>query len=213
VVCAQNHDQVGNRARGDRLSHLVGPDAAGVAAAVTLLGPTTPLLFQGEEWAATSPFPFFTDFRDPALSEAVREGRRRELGDLIGDSGGSFDPVAEATRDLAVLRWDEREAEPHARVLDWYRTLVRLRRVRPELADPDPYATRARLRADGRVLAMDRGSIAVVANLSGIAAPDVVPFGRLLASWPDASPEAEADRAGDCAALPPYGVRVVQRTT
>src|SRR5204863_3461622 len=87
VVCSQNHDQVGNRAEGERLAHLVGPAAACAAATITLLGPGTRLLFQGEEWAASTPFPFFADYDDPTLRQQVTEGRRAELAEL-GWKGG-----------------------------------------------------------------------------------------------------------------------------
>ncbi|MDO5067830.1 MAG: malto-oligosyltrehalose trehalohydrolase [Propionibacteriaceae bacterium] len=139
VVCLQNHDQVGNRAVGDRTSHLVGSrDGMGVdlqaaAAALYLLSAFTPLIFMGEEWAASTPFPFFSDL-GPELGPLVTDGRRREF-ERMGWSAEVPDPQDAATRKSAVLRWDEVGHDPHARMLAWYRALLALRREHPELRD------------------------------------------------------------------------------
>ncbi len=124
---AQNHDQVGNRARGERLSQLVGDDALKVAAALVLCGPFVPQLFQGEEWAASTPFLFFADFGEGPLGEAVRTGRRREFAAFGWSPQDVPDPIEQATFEASRLRWDEREHEPHAAVLSWYRRLIALR--------------------------------------------------------------------------------------
>ncbi len=94
VVCTQNHDQVGNRAKGERLAHLAGLDDAKVAAGLLLCGPFTPLLFMGEEWAASSPFPYFCDTRDDELDEAVRRGRRQEFAAFGWEPSEIPDPIA-----------------------------------------------------------------------------------------------------------------------
>jgi maltooligosyltrehalose trehalohydrolase len=206
VVCSQNHDQVGNRAAGERLCHLVGPEAARAAAAITLLGPCTPLLFQGEEWAATSPFPFFATFEDPELRRRVREGRQQEFAAFGWDAGDIPDPVDPATRDSAVLRWDERDEPAHAAMLDWYDELLRLRREWPELADPDPEATCAALDPAGRVLVLRRGSVLVLVNLTAEPAALTCDAGDELAVTPGAA----TGSAGSPATLPAFGVVVAR---
>jgi maltooligosyltrehalose trehalohydrolase len=166
VVATQNHDQVGNRACGERLVHLVGADAAKVAAGLVLLGPCTPLLFQGEEWGASSPFTYFADFEDEALRSAVRDGRRREFASLGHEEGGGRavpDPFAPETFAACRLRWDELNEAGHGELLAWYRDVLTLRRREPDLADPDPDTTH--VERDGEAVLMQRGSLAVVANL------------------------------------------------
>ncbi len=129
----QNHDQIGNRARGERLSMLVGPDAVRAAAAVLLLAPSPPLLFMGEEWAASTPFLFFCDF-EPELAQLVTAGRRREFAGFpeFADPRAREtipDPSATATFERCVLDWDERAAEPHRSMLAHYRSLLALRQA------------------------------------------------------------------------------------
>jgi maltooligosyltrehalose trehalohydrolase len=162
VVAAQNHDQIGNRAGGERLVHLVGTGAAKLAAGVVLLGPYTPLLFQGQEWAASSRFRFFADFQDATLREAVIEGRSKEFAELGDHRDELADPFALETFEQCRLRWDELDDEPHAEMLDWYRRLLALRRQEPELSDPRPRATL--VERDGDLVVMRRGSITVLAN-------------------------------------------------
>jgi len=132
VVCLQNHDQIGNRARGDRITELVGLEAAKLGAAVVLCAPGIPLLFMGEEYAAPQPFPFFTSHGDPRLVEAVRRGRRHEFS-AFRWQGEVPDPQAEATFLSAKLDLDQSRRMPHAGVLALYRELVALRAGRPAL--------------------------------------------------------------------------------
>jgi maltooligosyltrehalose trehalohydrolase len=133
VVYAQNHDQVGNRQCGDRLTRLVPFDALKLAAAATLLAPNLPLLFMGEEYGEPAPFPFFISHGDPDLIDAVRAGRRREFAEF--DWHGTVpDPQAEATFRSAVLHWELRDDGAHRALLDWYRALLRLRKTHPALA-------------------------------------------------------------------------------
>ncbi|HBY61440.1 MAG TPA: malto-oligosyltrehalose trehalohydrolase [Solibacterales bacterium] len=125
IVFSQNHDQAGNRARGDRLSTLVEFEALKLAAALTILSPFTPLLFMGEEYGETNPFPYFVSHTDPRLVEAVRKGRRREFPSL----GGMPDPQAPATFASAVLT---HVPTPRQQVLrEFYRELLRVRRALP----------------------------------------------------------------------------------
>jgi maltooligosyltrehalose trehalohydrolase len=133
VVSAQNHDQVGNRARGERLGHLVSQDRVRIAAALLLTAPFVPLLFQGEEWSASTPFPYFTD-HDPELGRVVSESRRREFASFGWQAGEVPDPQDPATFARAVLRWGEVGEPGHADVLAFYKELIALRRARPDLA-------------------------------------------------------------------------------
>jgi len=135
VVCLQNHDQVGNRAAGERLATLLPPDALRAAAAVVLLAPFLPLLVMGEEYGEVAPFLYFTEHGDPALAEAVRRGRRAEFA-AFGWGEAVPDPQAEETFRRSCLQ-RERMGEPHhAALLAYYRTLLRLRRTHPALRRP-----------------------------------------------------------------------------
>jgi len=134
VAFLQNHDQIGNRAFGERLSHLADPLKLSLARAILLLTPQIPMLFMGEEWAASSPFLFFVDFSDDKhLAEAVREGRRREFSRFGAFADPSAvekipDPTATATASHSMLRWEEQARSPHAEVLSDTKNLLRLRR-------------------------------------------------------------------------------------
>ncbi|WP_353953230.1 malto-oligosyltrehalose trehalohydrolase [Knoellia sp. S7-12] len=128
VTYLQTHDQVGNRATGDRIGASIAPGRAAIGAALYLLGPGTPMIFMGEEFAASSPWQFFTDFTDESMAEAVRAGRRAEFGGHGWAAADVPDPQSRATRDVSVLRWDELASEPHASLLNWYRQLIALRR-------------------------------------------------------------------------------------
>ena len=131
VVAVQNHDQVGNRAAGDRLSrHLR------AAAALLLTTQFTPMLFQGEEWAASTPFQYFTDFDDPQLARAVRDGRRREFEEFGWDPEDVPDPNAPQTFERSKLDWTEIDAPEHRAMLDWYRSLLAIRRRLPVCETP-----------------------------------------------------------------------------
>jgi maltooligosyltrehalose trehalohydrolase len=199
VACLQNHDQVGNRARGDRIGHLVSEGRARIGAALLLMSPYVPLLFAGEEWNASTPFPFFASHTDPDLARAVSEGRRREFSAFGWDPLQIPDPMDEATFASARLDWAERDREPHAGMLAWYRALIGLRRSTPELTDADRSAVDVAGSADGR-LCLRRGPITVVTNLGA----DPVPAdasGRVVLAWPvDATPDAP---------LPPDGILVL----
>ena len=128
VAFIQNHDQVGNRARGERLGHLVTIDQLKIAAALLMTAPFVPLLFQGEEWNASSPFQYFTDHQDAELAESVRKGRRAEFAHFVADASEIPDPQDRQTFERSKLDWGERERGAHREMLEWYRRLIRLRR-------------------------------------------------------------------------------------
>ncbi|MDW4906317.1 malto-oligosyltrehalose trehalohydrolase [Streptomyces sp. ADMS] len=181
----QTHDQVGNRAQGDRLSASVSPGLLACAAALMLTGPFTPMLFMGEEWAAGTPWQFFTDHTDADLAEAVRRGRRREFTSHGWAEEDVPDPQDPATRDRSCLDWSEPDREPHARVLSWYRELIALRHAQPDLRDPDLSDIKVAHDEEARWIAFRRGDVRVVANLSAKSA--AIPLGprraRVLAAW------------------------------
>lgn len=132
VVCLQNHDQIGNRAFGERLPHQVPAAACRAASTLLLVLPQTPLLFMGEEWAASAPFLYFTD-HEPGLGRQVTEGRRQEFSRFGGFSDPATrdripDPQAASTFERSRLDWTERQHEPHASTLRLYRRLLALRR-------------------------------------------------------------------------------------
>ncbi len=159
----QTHDQVGNRARGERIGHLAGSARQMAAAAVVLLAPFVPMIFQGEEWGATAPFPYFTDHEDPALARAVREGRRREFAAFGWKPEEVPDPQDPATFGDARLDWEERERGEHAAVLAWYRGLLALRARVPALRDGRMAAARVAVDPEANWLRMERGPVTVAA--------------------------------------------------
>ena len=163
----QNHDQVGNRARGERSAHLAAEAPLRAAAALVLLAPFVPMLFQGEEWGTRAPFLYFTDHRDADLAEAVRTGRRREFATFGWDPDSVPDPQDEQTFLRAKLPWEERDREPHRGLLEWHKRLLALRRSIRSLSDGRPSATRVRFDEQRRWLAMDRGEVTVVCNFAG----------------------------------------------
>lgn len=190
VGYAQTHDQIGNRALGDRLAASLSPGLLACAAALVLTGPFTPMLFMGEEWGARTPWQFFTDHTDPELAEAVRTGRRREFGAHGWAEEDIPDPQAPATRDRSCLDWSEPQREPHARLYAWYRELIALRRALPDLSDPDLGTVKTAYDDEARWLALRRGDLRVAVNLDE--KPATIPLGggrhrggggRVLAAW------------------------------
>ncbi|MGW7263816.1 malto-oligosyltrehalose trehalohydrolase [Streptomyces sp. NPDC054842] len=186
---SQTHDQVGNRALGDRLSAALSPGLLACGAALTLTGPLTPMLFMGEEWAAGTPWQFFTDHTDPELADAVRRGRRREFAAHGWAEEDVPDPQDPATRERSCLDWSELEPGPdnalHTRVLAWYRELIALRHRLADLTDPDLAAVKVAYDEQARWLALGRGDVRVAVNFGK--EPAVIPLGlrraRVLAAW------------------------------
>ena len=161
----QNHDQVGNRAVGDRLGEIVGFHRAKVAAAVVLLSPFIPMIFQGEEWAASSPFQYFADHEDPEMARLVREGRKREFAPFGWALESIPNPEARETFERSKLKWDEMYHGEHAEMLEWYRELIRLRRRTPSLNAAEPGQTSVSYDEQGKTVSMVRGSVALYCNL------------------------------------------------
>ncbi|HEU5001584.1 MAG TPA: malto-oligosyltrehalose trehalohydrolase [Actinomycetota bacterium] len=168
VGFVQNHDQVGNRAVGDRLAALVPIGRLKIAAALVVLSPFVPMVFMGEEWGASTPFQYFTDHRDPELGAAVSSGRRREFAAFAGMSPDEIpDPQDPATFERSKLRWAELGEPAHGQLLTWHRSLLELRRSLPDLAGGPLSAVEASCRDDAeeRWIRMRRGAVEVAANL------------------------------------------------
>ena len=131
VYSIQNHDQVGNRPFGERLHHDISPAAYRAASTLLLFAPGAPMLFMGQEWAASTPFQFFTD-HEPRLGKSITEGRRKEHGGFAAFHGQEIpDPQAETTFLRSKLSWDELDQPEHAAMLDFYRRLIALRKRLP----------------------------------------------------------------------------------
>jgi maltooligosyltrehalose trehalohydrolase len=166
VVSLQTHDQVGNRAAGDRLSATLDPGTLACGAALLLTGAGTPMLFMGEEWGASTPWQYFTDHPDPDLAEAVRQGRRDEFAGHGWARDEVPDPQDPATVERSRLDWDETGRDPHARLLGWYRALIALRRERADLRDPRLDRVVVRHDETTQSLVVHRGAHRVVVNLA-----------------------------------------------
>ncbi len=160
VGFAQNHDQVGNRARGERLSQLVDLGRLRLAAAVVLYGPMVPMLFMGEEWGASTPFQFFSDHRDPTIARATSGGRVREFLAFGWRAEDVPDPQDRATFERSRLDWSELDREPHPGLLRWHRRLLELRRTTPDLGA----VLRVEYDEAARTLVMDRGPVRVACD-------------------------------------------------
>jgi len=162
----QDHDQVGNRAVGDRISATVPTALLKVAAGLVLTAPFTPMLFMGEEWGASTPWQYFTDHPDPGLATAVARGRRAEFAAHGWQPADIPDPQAEATFLRSKLDWSEPGQGQHAELLGWYTELIVLRRARPELTDPRLGRVRVTYDEAQRWLVLRRGGLRVVTNLA-----------------------------------------------
>lgn len=203
LVFAQNHDQVGNRAHGERLSHLVDRPQLFQAAALTLLSPFVPMLFQGEEWGSERPFLYFTDHVDRQLGKNVTEGRRREFAHFaeFADSSSSErevpDPQARSTFEASLLDWEAASRREQQELLSWHRQLIRLR-AEYQLGS---HETGVELHFDeeARWLSMRRGQLLLCVNFSEERRrlpADITEGVRTLASFPGVVSAEELAREG-----------------
>jgi malto-oligosyltrehalose trehalohydrolase len=203
----QNHDQIGNRALGERLTVLARPDALEAALAVMLLSPSPPLLFMGEEWGAVTPFPFFCDFKGE-LAEAVRDGRRKEFAEAYAQHHDEVpDPLSEQTVRKATLDWSERDRPEHRARLDLVRRLLAARKqfVIPRLPEIRPGHGRAEL-IEGMLSATwffcTGETLTLLANLCEQTRPRPDPFKDGEQVWGGTPPRQ----------LPPWSVYATIRT-
>ncbi|WP_100814444.1 malto-oligosyltrehalose trehalohydrolase [Microbacterium lacus] len=211
VTFAQDHDQIGNRAAGDRLSQSLSYGRLAVTAVLTLTAPGTPMLFMGEEWGASTPWQFFTSHPEPELGEATAKGRLEEFTRMGWDESVVPNPQDPETFTRSKLDWAEASEGDHARLLQLYRELAALRSAWPELTDPSFAALRA-ASAEGasgdvgaRAFALGRGDLSVLVNLTDEAVSwDVAP-GRVILLTTDAT----ALVADDEVVVPPEAAVVV----
>jgi maltooligosyltrehalose trehalohydrolase len=157
VVFTQNHDQVGNRALGDRLTHLVSFEALKLAAGVLLLAPNIPLIFMGEEYAEDAPFLYFVSHTDPELIEVVREGRKKDFADFQIE-GDFIDPFSPDTFNKCQLKWQKRHEGKHKVILDFYQHLIQLRRTIPALKTLDKQSLEASVIEENKLIFLHRWS-------------------------------------------------------
>ncbi|MFN2522163.1 MAG: malto-oligosyltrehalose trehalohydrolase [Mycobacteriales bacterium] len=202
VVYLQDHDQVGNRATGDRVSATLSDGQLMIGAALVLTSPYTPMLFMGEEYGATTPWQFFSD-HEGDLGEAVRTGRRAEFASHGWDTDDVPDPQAPETVEASKLDWDEATSERGEQLIAWTRSLIALRRSRADLSDGRRDRVTVTYDEDGAWLVVQRGRTALACNLSGerraVPLPGT-PDGVLLASAPgfvfrDGTVELDAESA------------------
>jgi malto-oligosyltrehalose trehalohydrolase len=186
----QDHDQVGNRAIGDRISASLPLDLLKLGAGLLLTSPFTPMLFMGEEWGSKTPWQYFTDHPDTGLGRAVADGRRAEFARHGWRAADVPDPQDPATFERSKLDWSRASSPDGRDLLAWYRELIRLRRSRPELTDPRLDLVGTSYDEGRRWLVLTRGRIRVAANFGDEPQrlPVGVPHGLVLA----------ASKAGAC---------------
>lgn len=203
----QNHDQVGNRATGDRIHQTIGLDRAKIAAALVMTAPFVPMMFQGEEYAASTPFQYFADHEDPEMAEAVKAGRQSEFAAFGWNPDEIPDPESVETFTRSKLNWDELHEGEHGEMFEWYCRLIHLRRGSASLQDGTPAQTKVTFDEEARWLIMERGAVTVICNLGDSTRefPDTERLSVLLCSRP------ECERADGRLSLPPYSVAVLSR--
>jgi maltooligosyltrehalose trehalohydrolase len=182
----QTHDQVGNRARGERIGRLTNVDRLKIGAALVFCSPFIPMLFQGEEFGASTPFAYFTNHKNPKLGKAVIEGRRREFEALGWKPEEILDPQDPQTFLQSKLDWSELDREPHASLLEWHRRLIALRKTTPTLCDGRLDSVKVQFDEDEQWLVLRRGPLVLAANLGSTCRTVPVPATNLrvlLSNW------------------------------
>jgi maltooligosyltrehalose trehalohydrolase len=205
VCFIQNHDQVGNRAQGERLEHLVGMDATKVALGLTLTAPFIPMLFMGEEFAASSPFLYFADHDDKEMAKRVSEGRKRDFAAFGFLDEEIPDPEDIHTFEASKLKWSEVHEGKHAEMLEWTRKLIHLRRTTNALNDGDMNHMKVEFDAEKRWLTMQRESVRTLLNIGGQLVQFELKNGEVL----QLRSQDGVTIAGDSIALPPMSLAVV----
>lgn len=187
------HDQVGNRAIGDRPSQNLTVGQQAIKAALALGSPYTAMLFMGEEWASSSPFQFFSSHPEPELARATAEGRKKEFADHGWDADEIPDPQDPETFTRSKLKWDETADGEHAQLLEFYRALIALRRNEPDMADPWLDNLGVDYDEEQRWFVMRRGALAIACNL-GTQAADVPVTGEVVLAWGEPAAGKQATR-------------------
>jgi maltooligosyltrehalose trehalohydrolase len=199
------HDQVGNRAVGDRPSQNLDAGQLAVKAALALGSPYTAMLFMGEEWASSSPFQFFSSHPEPELARATAEGRKAEFAEHGWDADEIPDPQDPQTFLRSKLKWDEVDEGVHGRLRKVYQALIALRHTEPDLADPWLDHLRIDYDEQQRWIVMHRGAFAIACNL-GEQAVSVPVTGEVVLAWD------EPRTASDATELAPHSFAVLHRT-
>ncbi|RFA22086.1 malto-oligosyltrehalose trehalohydrolase [Subtercola boreus] len=205
VVANQNHDQIGNRATGDRLTASLTDGQLAIAAVLTLLGPFTPMLFMGEEWAASTPWQFFTSHPEPELGEATAKGRIAEFAKMGWDENEVPDPQDPSTFTNSKLDWSETESGRHTKLLRLYRDLATLRHGLPEFTDPRFTEVAVRFDEQARWFEVRRGDIRVLINFSEAPVDASMiddALGEVLLSTQDVLADVDAGASGAGAGAP-----------
>jgi maltooligosyltrehalose trehalohydrolase len=179
-----------------------------IGAALVLTSPFLPLMFQGEEWGASTPFSYFTDYQEPELANAVREGRCREFAMFGWKPEETADPQARETFEKSKLNWPEVSRSPHAEILEWHKKLIQLRRSETDLNDGRMNCVRTRFDEERRWLVVTRGAVLIACNFSSnpqTVTLDEGDWRTLLIS------ETSVKIAGDKVNLPPDSVAILKR--
>lgn len=214
VASLQTHDQVGNRATGDRIHHAISPGRHAIGAALLLTAAWTPMLFMGEEWGASTPWQYFTDHEEEWLAESIRQGRQAEFA-AHGWGGTVPDPQDAGTVAASTLDWIEPGRSGHAGMLAFYRDLLRWRRDTPvQNRDGAAEVLRGPDGTGGEVLAVTRSGVALLARLGGGSDPAdgfalPMPEGEVLASYGQVRIEAGGRQTSGTARLGPDSVVVL----
>lgn len=211
VASLQTHDQVGNRATGDRLAQLVPAGRVAAGAAMLLTSLYTPMLFMGEEWGATTPWQYFTDHQDPELAAAVSKGRKAEFAEH-GWGSDVPDPQDEATFTHSKLDWTQPQQGDHTRLLDWYRTLIALRQQIPDLSDPALSTVATTI--DDDLIRIQRGAHRLVVNLRSESVPvGLGPDEAVVAAFDAELDQSTADSAKPVVNIDPDGTVLIGPVT
>jgi maltooligosyltrehalose trehalohydrolase len=204
----QNHDQIGNRGWGERVEHLIGPDAAKVSLGILLTAPQIPMLFMGEEWAASAPFLYFADHEDEEMRKAVAEGRKREFA-AFGFAGDVPEPESQETYERSKLDWDEQRETKHADVLAWVKSLIKLRRSHVCFNDGDMRRLLVTSDEQRRTLVFQREEGRVLTNLG----KDPCSFPLLKGEELRISSREGVEVTNGCLELPPMSLAVLMSST
>jgi maltooligosyltrehalose trehalohydrolase len=202
----QTHDQVGNRAKGERSSQLMSLGPLQIGAALVLCSPFVPMLFQGEEFAASSPFLYFAHHADPEVARAVSEGRRREFVAFGWNPEQIPDPQDAQTFERSKLDWSEIQREPHVAMLFWHQHLIALRKEIPALSDGRLDRVSVQFDEREKWMVVRRGPIVIAFNLSGSSRTVPLPFSGDIVL----SSGLERNRVDDALRLPPDSVTIVR---
>jgi maltooligosyltrehalose trehalohydrolase len=201
----QNHDQIGNRAYGERIEHIIGTPRTKLALGLVLTAPFIPMLFQGEEYAASTPFLYFADHDDPDMAKLVSEGRKKEFAAFGFDGEDIPDPEDPATFSKSKLNWDEVHTGKHAEILEWTRKLIQIRRNSISLNDGDTGHVHVSCSEDKRWLRVDRNHVTILVNLGANPAQFKVGEDHRLTLASDPSTTFSAN----CVTLPPDGFAIL----